>query len=105
MHLSELKSLHVGQLLEMAIANDIEGANRLRKQELVFALLKNRAKKGEPIYGDGVMEVLPDGFGFLRSPDTSYLRHRRHLCVAEPDPLQPAHRRHGRGRDPHPEGR
>jgi NAD(P)H-dependent flavin oxidoreductase YrpB (nitropropane dioxygenase family) len=52
MHLSELKSLHVGQLLEMAIANDIEGANRLRKQELVFALLKNRAKKGEPIYGD-----------------------------------------------------
>ncbi|KAB2968918.1 MULTISPECIES: transcription termination factor Rho [Zoogloea] len=73
MQLSELKSLHVGQLLEMAIANDIEGANRLRKQELVFALLKNRAKKGEPIYGDGVMEVLPDGFGFLRSPDTSYL--------------------------------
>lgn len=73
MHLSELKSLHVGQLLEMAIANEIEGANRLRKQELVFALLKNRAKKGEPIYGDGVMEILPDGFGFLRSPDTSYL--------------------------------
>ena len=73
MQLSELKSLHVGQLLEMAIANEIEGANRLRKQELVFALLKNRAKKGEPIYGDGVMEILPDGFGFLRSPDTSYL--------------------------------
>ena len=73
MQLSELKSLHVGQLLEMAIANEIEGANRLRKQELVFALLKNRAKKGEPIFGDGVMEVLPDGFGFLRSPDTSYL--------------------------------
>jgi transcription termination factor Rho len=57
----------------MAIANEIEGANRLRKQELVFALLKNRAKKGEPIFGDGVMEVLPDGFGFLRAPDTSYL--------------------------------
>ena len=73
MHLSELKSLHVSQLLEMALANEIEGANRLRKQELVFALLKNRAKKGEPIYGDGALEVLPDGFGFLRSPDTSYL--------------------------------
>ena len=73
MQLSEPKSLHVGQLLEMAIANEIEGANRLRKQELVFALLKNRAKKGEPIFGDGVMEVLPDGFGFLRAPDTSYL--------------------------------
>ena len=55
MQLSELKSLHVGQLLEMAIANEIEGANRLRKQELVFALLKNRAKKGEPIY-EAVMD-------------------------------------------------
>jgi transcription termination factor Rho len=73
MHLSELKAHHVSQLLEMAIANEIDGANRLRKQELVFALLKNRAKKGEPIYGDGTLEVLPDGFGFLRSPDTSYL--------------------------------
>jgi transcription termination factor Rho len=73
MHLSELKALHVSQLLEMANANEIEGANRLRKQELVFALLKNRAKKGEPIFGDGVLEVLPDGFGFLRSPEASYL--------------------------------
>ena len=73
MHLSELKALHVSQLLEMAATHDIEGANRLRKQELVFALLKNRAKKGEPIFGDGTLEVLPDGFGFLRSPDTSYL--------------------------------
>ena len=73
MHLSELKTLHVSQLLEMAVANEIEGANRLRKQELIFALLKNRAKKGESIFGDGTLEVLPDGFGFLRSPDTSYL--------------------------------
>ncbi len=73
MHLSELKALHVSQLLEMAIANEIDGANRLRKQELIFALLKNRAKKGESIFGDGTLEVLPDGFGFLRSPDTSYL--------------------------------
>ena len=73
MHLSELKSLHVSQLLEMSTEQGIEGANRLKKQELVFALLKNRAKKGEPIYGDGALEVLPDGFGFLRSPDTSYL--------------------------------
>ena len=73
MHLSELKTLHVSQLLEMAVANEIDGANRLRKQELIFALLKNRAKKGESIFGDGTLEVLPDGFGFLRSPDTSYL--------------------------------
>jgi len=73
MHLSELKTLHVSQLVEMAVANEIDGANRMRKQDLIFALLKNRAKKGESIYGDGTLEVLPDGFGFLRSPDTSYL--------------------------------
>jgi transcription termination factor Rho len=73
MHLSELKNLHVSQLLEMAVANHIDGANRLRKHELIFALLKSQAKKGESISGDGCLEVLPDGFGFLRSPDTSYL--------------------------------
>ncbi|RLJ62800.1 transcription termination factor Rho [Sulfurisoma sediminicola] len=73
MHLSELKNYHVSQLLEMANAADIEGANRLRKQELIFALLKQHAKKGETIYGDGCLEVLPDGYGFLRSPDISYL--------------------------------
>src|SRR6202795_5093402 len=73
MHLSELKILPVTELVDMAIANEIDGANRLRKQELIFALLKNRAKKGESIFGEGTLEVLPDGFGFLRSPDTSYL--------------------------------
>ena len=73
MHLSELKAFHVSQLLDMAVANNIEGANRLRKHELIFALLKNQAKKGETIFGDGTLETLPDGFGFLRSPDTSYL--------------------------------
>ncbi|MBI5785926.1 MAG: transcription termination factor Rho [Rhodocyclales bacterium] len=73
MHLSELKAHHVSTLLDMANADGIEGANRLRKQELIFALLKNQARKGETIYGDGAMEVLPDGFGFLRSPDISYL--------------------------------
>ena len=73
MHLSDLKNLHVTELVEMANANEIENANRLRKQDLIFALLKNQAKKGESIYGEGTLEVLPDGFGFLRSPDTSYL--------------------------------
>jgi transcription termination factor Rho len=73
MHLSDLKLLHVSDLVEMAAQNDLEGANRLRKQELIFALLKNQAKKGESIFGDGTLEVLQDGFGFLRSPDTSYL--------------------------------
>ncbi|MBI1966178.1 MAG: transcription termination factor Rho [Betaproteobacteria bacterium] len=73
MHLSDLKNLHVSELLEMAVKNEVDGANRLRKQELIFALLKNQARKGESIYGGGTLEVLPDGFGFLRSPDTSYL--------------------------------
>ncbi|MCE3000058.1 MAG: transcription termination factor Rho [Betaproteobacteria bacterium] len=57
----------------MAVKNEIDGANRLRKQELIFALLKNQAQTGESIFGGGTLEVLPDGFGFLRSPGTSYL--------------------------------
>ena len=73
MHLNELKAQHVSQLLELAATLEIENASRLRKQELMFAIMKRRAKQGEPIFGDGVLEVLPDGFGFLRSPDTSYL--------------------------------
>jgi transcription termination factor Rho len=73
MHLSDLKNLHVTELVEMAIANELENANRMRKQDLIFALLKNQAKRGESIFGEGTLEVLPDGFGFLRSPDTSYL--------------------------------
>jgi len=73
LRLAELKNLHVGELLNMATEAEIDGANRMRKQELIFALLKNRARKGGSIYGEGTLEVLPDGFGFLRSPDTSYL--------------------------------
>jgi len=73
MHLSELKALHVSQLIEMATQLEIENPQRMRKQELMFAMLKRKAKTGETIFGDGVLEVLPDGFGFLRSPETSYL--------------------------------
>ncbi len=73
MHLSDLKLKPITELVEMANTSELEGANRLRKQELVFALLKHQAKKGEAIFGDGTLEVLQDGFGFLRSPDTSYL--------------------------------
>jgi transcription termination factor Rho len=73
MHLSELKAHHVSQLVEMAVSNGIENASRMRKQDLIFALLKSQAKKGVSIFGDGTLEVLPDGFGFLRSPETSYL--------------------------------
>ena len=73
MHLSDLKAQHVSQLLELAQSLEIDNANRMRKQELMFAILKKKAKTGEQIFGDGTLEVLPDGFGFLRSPDTSYL--------------------------------
>ncbi len=73
MHLSELKSKHVSELLDIALELEVENASRMRKQELMFAILKKRAKAGEQIFGDGTLEVLPDGFGFLRSPVSSYL--------------------------------
>ncbi len=72
MHLNELKALHVSEVLKQAEALDIENGGRMRKQELMFAIIKKRAKAGEQIFADGVLEILPDGFGFLRSPDTSY---------------------------------
>jgi transcription termination factor Rho len=73
MHLSELKAMHIAALIEMGEALEIENVSRLRKQELMFAIMKKRAKGGEQVFGDGVLEVLPDGFGFLRSPDTSFM--------------------------------
>src|SRR3546814_14243150 len=54
-------------------SSDVCSSDLLRKQELMFAILKKRAKSGEQIFGDGALEVLPDGFGFLRSPDASYM--------------------------------
>ena len=73
MYQSELKALHISKLIDIAQSLDIEAANRLRKQELMFAILKRKARNGDQIFGDGVLEVLPDGFGFLRTPETSYL--------------------------------
>jgi len=73
MHLSELKALHVSALIQMGEELEIENVARLRKQELMFAIMKKRAKGGEQVFGDGVLEVLPDGFGFLRSIEASYM--------------------------------
>jgi transcription termination factor Rho len=73
MHLSELKAQHVSELIKMGEALEIENVTRLRKQELMFAIMKKRAKAGEQVFGDGVLEVLPDGFGFLRSIEASYM--------------------------------
>ena len=72
MHLNELKALHVSEVLKQAEALEIENVGRMRKQELMFAIIKKRARAGEQVFADGVLEILPDGFGFLRSPDTSY---------------------------------
>jgi len=72
MHLNELKAQHVSELLKQAEALEIENTGRMRKQELMFAIIKKRAKAGEQVFADGVLEILPDGFGFLRSPDSSY---------------------------------
>jgi len=73
MNLSELKLKQIGEIFEIAESLGLENVSRTRKQDLIFSILKKHAKSGEDIYGDGVLEILQDGFGFLRSPSGSYL--------------------------------
>ena len=73
MHISELKQKSPTELIEIAKEVELENISRLRKQDMVFSILKAKAKKGESIFGGGVLEILQDGFGFLRSDDCSYL--------------------------------
>ncbi len=73
MHLKELKKRAPAELVEMAEEYDIEGASTMRRQDLMFAILKEVADEGEEIVGQGTIEVLQDGFGFLRSPEANYL--------------------------------
>jgi transcription termination factor Rho len=73
MNLQELKTKTPADLLALAEEQEIENASNLRKQDMMFAILKRLAEKGQEIYGAGVLEVLPDGFGFLRSPEANYL--------------------------------
>jgi transcription termination factor Rho len=73
MHLQELKTKPSGELLAFAEKLEIENASSLRKQEMLFAILKRLADNDTAIYGDGVLETLQDGFGFLRSPEDNYL--------------------------------
>jgi len=73
MHLKELKEKKIGDLADMAKQLGIENASGLRKQDLIFAILQKSAEQNQAIYGEGVLECLPDGFGFLRSPDYNYL--------------------------------
>lgn len=73
MKLTDLKTKPVAELIEMAKSTGLDNLARMRKQDIIFAMLKAHAQKGEDIYGDGVLEILQDGFGFLRSADSSYL--------------------------------
>ncbi|MCI5107697.1 MAG: transcription termination factor Rho [Pseudomonadales bacterium] len=73
MNLTELKQKPIAELLETAQQMGLDNVSRSRKQDIIFVILKKHAKNGEDIYGDGVLEILQDGFGFLRSADSSYL--------------------------------
>ena len=73
MHLKDLKKTPPAELVQMAEELEVEGASTLRRQDLMFAILKEMAEDGEEILGIGTIEVLPDGFGFLRSPEANYL--------------------------------
>ena len=73
MNLTELKKKPASELIQLAADMGIEGMSRSRKQDIIFSILKTHAKSGEDIFGDGVLEILQDGFGFLRSADSSYL--------------------------------
>ena len=73
MNLKELKEKRINELITLANSLSIEGASGMRKQELIFALLQTEIEKNGQIYGEGVLEILPDGFGFLRAPDYNYL--------------------------------
>ena len=73
MNLTELKQKPIGELLNTANEMGLENISRTRKQDVIFVILKKHAKNGEDIYGNGVLEILQDGFGFLRSADSSYL--------------------------------
>ena len=107
MKLQDLKSKSPTDLLAFAEELEIENASSMRKQDMLFAILKELAERNVEITGTGVVETLQDGFGFLRSPESNYLAGPDDIYVspvADP-PLRSAHRRHRRRSDPRPQGR
>ena len=72
MNLTEMKAKPINELVDIAASLGIEDVGRLKKQEIIFRIFKQQAKEGVDIYGGGVLEILNDGFGFLRSPEGSY---------------------------------
>ena len=101
MDIADLKGRTISELLDVANSLEIEGTSSMRKQELIFKILEAQTQQNGLIFAEGVLEVLPEGYGFLRSPDYNYLpgpgRHLR-LAVADQE-IRPAHRRHGVGTD------
>ena len=73
MHLQDLKKKKTHELLELAVEHEIENAANMRRQDIMFSILKSVADKGASIHGDGVIDILQDGFGFLRAPESNYL--------------------------------
>ena len=106
MNLSEMKRKKMSELVHMGTELNIEGVTNMRRQDLIFALLQSTGAKGE-VFGDGVLETLPDGFGFLRSPDYNYLPCPDDIYISPSQirRLRAAHRRHGGdGPDPPAQG-
>lgn len=93
MNLTELKNTPVSELITLGENMGLENQARMRKQDIIFAILKQHAKSGEDIFGDGVLEILQDGFGFLRSADSSYLAGPDDIYVSPSQipPFQPPH--------------
>ena len=93
-HISELQQMTMPQLLKTAKEEGLTDYTGLKKQDLIFKILKERVKQNGLMFGEGTLEILPDGFGFLRSPDYNYLPCPDDIYISpEPDPpLRPAHR-------------
>ena len=97
MNIAELKEKSIDELVSIAKDLKLEGATSLRKQELIFRILQGQTEKNGLIFSEGVLEILPEGFGFLRAPDYNYLP-GRHLCFAFSDQeIRTQNRRHRLG--------
>ncbi len=104
--LAELKEKNITDLAKIAKELNIPGASGMRKQELIFQILRAQTEKNGLIFSEGVLECLPDGFGFLRAPEYNYLPGPDDIYVSPSQirKVRPAHRRHGLRTGSAPEG-
>ena len=94
MNLTDLKKQSAAELMELAISMKLEGLARNKKQDLIFSIVKAHAKSGDEVYATGVLELLSDGFGFLRSPEDSYIAGPDDIYVS-PGQIRRSHLRTG----------